>query len=126
MALKRTLNNPHSGMHEWLWQRISALVLLFILPTTLFILIAIRDGLIPYTLFQQAEMPTGTLYTPWLSIILSLAILAFMIHGAIGIKAITDDYLHTPMRRRLASTFLLITTVAITLLLLSIVWQIGV
>ncbi|MFQ5518502.1 MAG: succinate dehydrogenase, hydrophobic membrane anchor protein [Mariprofundus sp.] len=87
----RTVKEPgsaHSGMSDWYWQRLSAVLLLLLLPLPFFLLIAVYSGSVD----QQGLL--DMLDHPVSRVLHSLLILGLMIHAYVGLKVILEDYVH--------------------------------
>ncbi|RLL55960.1 succinate dehydrogenase, hydrophobic membrane anchor protein [Mariprofundus sp. EBB-1] len=87
----RTVKEPgsaHSGLSDWYWQRLSAVVLAFLLPLPFFLMLMVFSGAVD----QQGlldildHVASRVLHT--------LLILALMVHAYMGLKVILEDYVH--------------------------------
>ena len=80
----------HSGLSDWYWQRLSAIVLAVLLPLPFFLLVAVYSGSVD----QQGLLD---LLDHFLSHLLhTILIAALMIHAYMGLKVIIEDYVHVP------------------------------
>ncbi len=87
----RTVKEPgsaHSGLSDWYWQRLSAVVLALLLPLPFFLMLMVFSGDVD----QQGLLD---IFDHVVSRVLhTLLILALMIHAYIGLKVILEDYVH--------------------------------
>ncbi|ATX79380.1 succinate dehydrogenase subunit D [Mariprofundus aestuarium] len=87
----RSVKEPgaaHDGFSDWYWQRLSAVVLLLLLPLPFFLLVSVYSG----SLDQQGLLDIiDHIYSRVLHTIL---ILALIVHAYVGLKVILEDYVH--------------------------------
>ncbi len=96
------LGTAHTGFHDWYWQRISAVVLLFSIPVLMGILLLTYNGNIS---FNQLNT--------WLTHPISKAasilfLFALLTHVWTGLKVIIEDYVHTTAARVILLNILLL------------------
>ena len=93
MNLSKDPGAAHSGLSDWYWQRLSAIVLAALLPLPFFLLVAVYSGSVD----QQGLLD---LLDHFLSHLLhTILIAALMIHAYMGLKVIIEDYVHVPAFR---------------------------
>jgi len=93
MNLIKDPGAAHSGLSDWYWQRLSAIVLAILLPLPFFLLVAVYSGSVD----QQGLLD---LLDHFLSHLLhTILIAALMIHAYMGLKVIIEDYVHVPACR---------------------------
>lgn len=118
MVGRKDLGAAHSGLEDWYWQRLSAVLLALLLPLPLALLFLLLFGHIDqFILLDFLDHPlTRTLH--------SLLSLALLLHAYIGVKVIAEDYV--PMAWRLPLLALLQVAAAATGLgWLAIIWAWG-
>ncbi len=83
----------HNGLSEWFWQRLTAALLLLLLPTAFWLLWAVAAGSLDAAGLARlaSSLPVRVLHT-----LLAAAALA---HGWLGARVIIEDYLHCPWAR---------------------------
>ncbi len=87
----KTIKDPgsaHSGFSDWYWQRLSAVVLALLLPLAFFLLVAVYGGSID----QQGLL--NILDHIVVRVLHTLLIFALIIHAYIGLKVMSEDYVH--------------------------------
>jgi len=87
----KTVKEPgsaHSGLSDWYWQRLSAVVLLLLLPLPFFLMVAVYSGSVD----QQGLL--DILDHVVSRVLHTVLILALMIHAYMGLKVILEDYVH--------------------------------
>jgi len=91
VVFMRTVKEPgsaHGGLSDWYWQRLSAVVLAFLLPLSFLLMLMVFSGAVD----QQGlldildHVASRVLHT--------LLILALMVHAYMGLKVILEDYVH--------------------------------
>lgn len=118
MKPSRDLGSAHAGFSDWYWQRLSAVVLLLLLPFALIIV-----WLVYLNIWDQLTL------LHWLDlnvvrILHTLLLLALLTHAYIGLKVIFEDYVHTGIRTFfIGGSLILMTTLG--LWWLSVVWAWG-
>jgi len=106
----------HNGLHDWYWQRLSAVVLALLIPLPFLLLICIYSGNIDQlSLLNLLDHPvTRTLHT--------LLIAALTIHGYVGLKGVIEDYLHCACARVVVVGGLMTIFAAISIWWLALIW----
>lgn len=87
----RTVKEPgsaHSGLSDWYWQRLSAVVLLLLLPLPFFLLVSVYAG----SLDQQGLL--DIIDHTYSRVLHTILILALIVHAYVGLKVILEDYVH--------------------------------
>lgn len=97
MVRRKDLGAGHNGFADWYRQRLSAVLLLQLLPLPLVLLFMIFFG----QLDQQALL--ALLAAPLTRILHSLLAITLLVHAYIGIKVIAEDYV--PLAWRLLLLF---------------------
>jgi succinate dehydrogenase / fumarate reductase, membrane anchor subunit len=104
------------GLRPWIWQRLSALYMLFFAVGAGVGLVA--AGPMDYTAWR------ALLATPWVSIAVALLFVAVFLHAWIGLRDIVLDYIHPPVLRALVLGFgllaLLVMALRVALALLAL------
>ena len=119
MRISKEPGAAHSGVNDWYWQRLSAVVLVLLMPMPFFVLAAVYTGY-----FDQAGLTDmiGSIITRLLH---TLLILALTIHGYMGMKVIFEDYIHQIGWRVTLIGGMLLSMAAVGIWWLSIIWSWG-
>jgi len=88
VARARGLGSAKSGVHHWKAQRISAVLLLFLLPWLAYALVCIASS-------THAEA-VAFVTTPWNASLLMLSLLVLLYHAMLGMQVVIEDYVHKP------------------------------
>jgi len=117
--VKKLLGTAHNGLSDWYWQRLSAVVLLLLVPLP-FILIA--------GVYSGALDQFGLL--DWLDNIVSrvlhtLLIFALVVHAYMGVKIILEDYAHHFLARVALVGGMLVTLAGFAIWWLALIWAWG-
>lgn len=87
MARARNLGSAHEGLHHWIMQRITAILLLPLIYWMAWSAIGLAHA--DYaTVVAWLSQPCNT-------ILMILSIVALFYHAALGCQVIIEDYLHT-------------------------------
>ena len=86
LARARGLGSAKSGVHHWLAQRISAVLLLLLLPWLAY-------GLVCLVGTGQQEA-AAFIARPWNATLLLLSLLVLLYHGMLGLQVVIEDYVH--------------------------------
>lgn len=106
----------HNGLHDWYWQRLSAVVLLLLLPLAGVLLAAVYSGsLSQQDLFSLLDQPSVRLLH-------TLLILAVLVHLFTGVKTIIEDYVHLAGGRITLVAMLTLALLPLGLWALSMIW----
>jgi len=117
--MNKDLGTAHSGLSDWYIQRLSAVVLAFLLPATLWLLWAVYDG--SATQFELLAW----LDSFWVRLLHSLLIVALMAHAYMGLKVMAEDYIHTGFRV-VVMALMLVGMVLFGVWWMAIIWAWGV
>lgn len=86
LARARGHGSAKSGVHHWLMQRISALLLLFLIPWLMYALI--------WNTGAGYEQAVAFIARPWNASLLVLSLLVLLYHGMLGLQVVIEDYVH--------------------------------
>lgn len=86
LARARGHGSARSGVHHWVVQRISAVVLLLLLPWLAYAVICVGGS--DYA--AAAEFAAR----PWNAAFLLLTLLTLVYHGMLGMQVVIEDYVH--------------------------------
>ena len=89
MRMVKEPGAAHSGLSDWYWQRLSAVVLALLLPLPFFLLVAVYSGGVD----QQGLL--DILDHVVSRLLHTILILGLIIHAYMGLKVILEDYIHT-------------------------------
>jgi len=104
------------GVEEWYMQRLSAALLLLLLPIALWLVVAVFHGTLNFT-----ELQTW-LHHPATRLFHSLFAIAVIIHAYLGIKVIIEDYIHTALMRLMIVATMQVASVLLLLGWLTTIW----
>ncbi len=109
----------HSGLFEWYWQRLSAVVLALLLPLPFLLLVSVYSGGVD----QQGLLD---LLDHFFSRLLhTLLIAALMIHAYMGLKVIIEDYVHVAGMRVCLTGAMMLVMSAFSIWWLAMIWAWG-
>ena len=86
LARARGHGSAKSGVHHWLAQRISAALLLLLIPWLVYALIS-NAGV------GHADA-AAFVALPWNATLLILSLLVLLYHGMLGLQVVIEDYVH--------------------------------
>jgi len=114
----KDLGSAHSGLSDWYWQRLSAVILALLLPWLFVFLWMVALGdLNQLTLLSLLDsLP--------MRIVHSLLILALTLHAYLGLKVIVEDYVHTGLRVWLMGA-MLVSMALFAIAWLALIWAWG-
>lgn len=116
--MSRDPGTAHNGFGDWYWQRLSAVVLLIMLPLPFVLLAGVYGGF-----FDQFDLLD--LLDHFVSRLLhTLLILALIVHVYIGLKVILEDYVHTILRVPLIGLMLVLMS-GFGIWWLALIWALG-
>jgi len=98
----KDLGTGGTGFHDWYWQRISAVFLLFSIPVLMSVLLLTYNGNISFETLNIA------LTHPISKTLCNLFLFALLIHIWTGLKVIIEDYVHTTAVRAIVLNMLLV------------------
>ncbi|MDX8390200.1 MAG: succinate dehydrogenase, hydrophobic membrane anchor protein [Mariprofundaceae bacterium] len=107
----------HSGLGDWYWQRLSALILAVLLPVFFGIFLCVYQGHL-----DQAQLAALLLH-PFSRTVETLLLLALMIHSYTGIKVLIEDYLHTHSLRTISIGSITIFFSLVFIALTALIWS---
>ncbi len=87
------MKTPGTGLSHWIWQRISACVVLLLLALMICILIKLPQ--MDYAAF------VSLMQSPAVAIATALLIVAVFFHAALGMQTVLEDYISVPSARHL-------------------------
>ena len=100
--MSKNIGAAGTGFHDWYWQRISAVFLLFSIPVLMGVLLLTYNGNISFETLNIA------LTHPMSKTLSNLFLFALLIHVWTGLKVIIEDYVHTTAMRVFVLNTLLI------------------
>lgn len=116
MVTGARFGTAHSGLSEWYWQRVSAVVLAILLPLLFILVMAVYSGGL-----NQTNL-LGLLDHFIIRILHTLLLLALLMHAYLGIRVIVEDYVHRIGLRVPLMALLLATAAGFAIWWLSIIW----
>jgi len=111
--------SAHSGVSDWYWQRLSAVVLVVLLPLPFFLLIGVYGGSIEQPGLQDI---LNHLLSHLLSTIL---IAALIIHAYAGLKVMIEDYVHVAGVRGILIAAMFVAMSGFAIWWLAMIWAWG-
>jgi len=117
--VKKLLGTAHNGLSDWYWQRLSAVVLLLMMPLPFILIAGVYSGVLDQ--FGLLD---------WLDNIVSrvlhtLLILALIVHAYMGVKIILEDYAHHFLVRVALIGGMLVTLTGFGIWWLALIWAWG-
>ncbi len=91
VAKARGLGSAHEGTHHWIYQRISAISLVFLGVWMLLTLSKLHHA--------SYEDWLASMSSPWVASGVFLFILATTYHACLGLQVVVEDYIHGPWMR---------------------------
>lgn len=117
--MSRDIGTAHNGLTDWYWQRLSAVVLLVIIPLPFVLLCGVYSGAL-------GQFELLDLLDHFVSRLLhTLLILAIIVHAYLGLKIIIEDYVHTTLLRVPLIGAMLVAMGAIGIWWLALIWAWG-
>jgi succinate dehydrogenase / fumarate reductase membrane anchor subunit len=86
LARARGHGSAKSGVHQWLAQRVSAGMLILLLPWLAYSLIHLTGA--------SHEQARAFAAAPWNATLLLLSLLVLLYHGMLGLQVVIEDYVH--------------------------------
>ena len=86
LARARGHGSAKSGVQHWLMQRVSAVMLVLLLPWLTYSLLQLAGA-------SHAEAQ-GFVAEPWNATLLLLSLLLLLYHGMLGLQVVIEDYVH--------------------------------
>ncbi|MDT8376707.1 MAG: succinate dehydrogenase, hydrophobic membrane anchor protein [Mariprofundaceae bacterium] len=119
MVMKKDTGTAHNGLSDWYWQRLTALLLLVIIPLPFLLLCGVYSGVLnQFALLDLLDHFLSRLFH-------TLLIVAIVVHAYIGLKVILEDYVRSPMLRVALIGAMLVTMSAAGIWWLALVWAWG-
>jgi len=119
VVIQKDTGTAHNGLGDWYWQRLTALVLLVILPLPFLLLWGVYSGALnQFALLDLLDHFLSRLFH-------TLLIVAITVHAYIGLKVIIEDYIHKAMLRVLLIGAMLVVMSAAGIWWLALVWAWG-
>jgi succinate dehydrogenase / fumarate reductase membrane anchor subunit len=87
LSRARNLGSAHEGLHHWMAQRISAILLIPLIYWLCWSVIGLVHA-------DQAAFVMW-LAKPWNTILMIMTIITMFYHAALGCQVIVEDYIHT-------------------------------
>lgn len=116
--MSRDPGTAHNGLDDWYWQRLSAVVLLIMLPLPFVLLAGVYGGFLDqFDLLDLLDHFVSRLLH-------TLLILALIVHVYIGLKVILEDYVHTILRVPLIGLMLVLMS-GFGIWWLALIWAMG-
>ncbi len=115
----KALKDPgsaHSGLSDWYWQRLSAVVLGLLLPLPCFLLFAVYSGMVDQQGLLDLLDHTAS------RLLHTVLIFALIIHAYIGLKVIVEDYVHAALWRIPLIAIMLVLMATFGIGWLAIIW----
>jgi len=116
--MMKTLGVGHHGVSEWYWQRLSAVLLLLLLPWAVALLWALY-----FEVFTAAEIHHLLEHT-MVRIGHSVLLMMLMMHAYLGVKGILEDYVHHVASRMFFLGSLQVLTGVLAVGWLSMIWSV--
>lgn len=117
--IRKDLGSAHNGLHDWYWQRLSAVVLILLLPFPVFLIVgAYSGGLDQLTFLDWADHFLFRLFH-------TILILGLLTHAFVGLKVIIEDYLHTPKLRIPVIGAMLLGVIGFAIWWMALIWAWG-
>jgi succinate dehydrogenase / fumarate reductase membrane anchor subunit len=117
--VNKDTGTAHNGLTDWYWQRLSAVVLLVILPLPAFLLVGAYAG----SLDQLALLDILDHF--FSRLVHTLLIMAIIVHAYIGLKVMLEDYVHSTMLRVPLIGAMLVVMSGFGIWWLAIIWAWG-
>ena len=86
LARARGHGSAKSGVHHWFAQRVTAVLLLFLIPWMMYALVSGAGA-------THAEA-VAFIALPWNATLLILSLLVLLYHGMLGMQVVIEDYVH--------------------------------
>ncbi len=120
MAVSKDPGSTHNGLGDWYWQRLSAVVLLVLLPLPFFLLAAAYAGFVD-------QLGLLDILDHFVSrVIHTLLIAAMIAHAYLGLKIILEDYVHDTKYRIPLIGLMLVMVGVFGIWWLALIWAWGV
>ena len=87
LARARGLGSAKSGVGHWWWQRVTAVLLVVLVPWLIGVLVSMVGA--------DMESARSTIARPWNLITLAAFVIAAFWHAKLGMQVVIEDYVHT-------------------------------
>lgn len=87
LSRARGLGSAKSGTSHWWWQRVTALLLVLLVPWLI--------GLLVSMVGMEMNFARSVIAKPWNLIILAAFVIASFWHAKLGLQVVIEDYVHT-------------------------------
>ncbi|MDQ6964904.1 MAG: succinate dehydrogenase, hydrophobic membrane anchor protein [Mariprofundales bacterium] len=111
------LGTAHNGLHDWYLQRVSAVILLLLLPLAFLLLLCVYSGGVDYAELWSLHHHT------LVRLLHSLLAFALSVHIYVGLKVVVEDYLSAVCLRTVLVGAMAVLIATLSLLWLSIIWN---
>ncbi len=114
LSRARGLGSAQSGVSHWWWQRVTAILLVVLVPWLI--------GLLVSLLGTDLEAARVAIARPWNVIALAAFVVAAFWHAKLGMQVVIEDYVHT---RWIEVTLQLVVTFACAFAALASLYALG-
>ncbi|MDX8396476.1 MAG: succinate dehydrogenase, hydrophobic membrane anchor protein [Mariprofundaceae bacterium] len=119
VSRRKDIGTAHNGLDDWYWQRLSAVVLMFLLPWPFLLLCGVYSGdLNQFQLLDYLDHFVSRLMH-------TVLIVALIVHGYMGLKVMIEDYVHVTAWRVPLIGVMIVTMASVGLWWLAIIWAWG-
>jgi len=87
LARARGLGSAKSGTEHFWWQRVTAIVLVLLVPWLVWLLVSLAGA--------DLDTARAVIAKPWNAILLAIFAVAMFWHAKLGIQVVIEDYVHT-------------------------------
>lgn len=92
MRVVQGLGSAKHGVKHWWWQRLSALAMI---PLSVWFVFSLMRAM----LFQEPEMVSNWLGSPFSAVALIVFLVAMFTHAALGVQVVVEDYVSCPWKK---------------------------
>jgi succinate dehydrogenase / fumarate reductase membrane anchor subunit len=110
----RGLGSAKSGVGHWWWQRLTAIVLIVLVPWLVFLLVSLAGA--------DGDAARAMVARPWNAIALAAFAIATFWHAKLGMQVVIEDYVHA---RWIEVTLQVLVTLGCALAALASLYAIG-
>jgi succinate dehydrogenase / fumarate reductase membrane anchor subunit len=116
VVMKTSPSLSGHGVEEWYMQRLSAVLILLLLPIALSLVVAVYHGTLTLNELQ------AWLHAPATRVFHSLFALALVAHAYLGVKVMVEDYIHKALMRLVMIAIMQVASVLLLLGWLTAIW----